>query len=167
MAGLCEGGNEPPGSLKASKPAKYCIGHRVLDETSFVSDRLILNKTVSVFLELSTVSNSSPRPWSQATKGKTLEERDLIRYCGLNFDVAQWLEHLNQSDSLMAADGDCHHLCMLMAPVRHRWSISDSIGEIRNIVMPSDCLALRFGIRSLRRSMDGVKLRGEFCLPVR
>ncbi|KAJ4447178.1 hypothetical protein ANN_09179 [Periplaneta americana] len=32
----------------------------------------------------------------------------------------------------MAADGDCHHLCKLMAPVRHRWSISDSIGEIRN-----------------------------------
>ncbi|KAJ4441987.1 hypothetical protein ANN_11851 [Periplaneta americana] len=44
------------------RPAKYCIGHRVLDETSFVSDRLILNKTVSVFLELSTVPNSSPRP---------------------------------------------------------------------------------------------------------
>ncbi|KAJ4428658.1 hypothetical protein ANN_25651 [Periplaneta americana] len=43
------------------RPAEYCIGHRVLDETSFVSDRLILNKTVSVFLELSTVSNSSPR----------------------------------------------------------------------------------------------------------
>ncbi|KAJ4446967.1 hypothetical protein ANN_13669, partial [Periplaneta americana] len=54
----------------------------------------------------------------------------------------------NQSDSLMAADGDCHHLCKLMAPVRHRWSISDSIGEIRNTVMPSDCSALRFGIRS-------------------
>ncbi|KAJ4448598.1 hypothetical protein ANN_10617 [Periplaneta americana] len=48
----------------------------------------------------------------------------------------------------MAADGDCHHLCKLMAPVRHRWSISDSIGEIRNTVMPSDCSALRFGIRS-------------------
>ncbi|KAJ4447253.1 hypothetical protein ANN_09257 [Periplaneta americana] len=32
----------------------------------------------------------------------------------------------------MAADGDCHHLCKLMAPVRHRWSINDSIGEIRN-----------------------------------
>ncbi|KAJ4431957.1 hypothetical protein ANN_20566 [Periplaneta americana] len=54
----------------------------------------------------------------------------------------------NQSDSLMAADGDCHHLCKLMAPVRHRWSISDVIVEIRNTVMPSDCSALRFGIRS-------------------
>ncbi|KAJ4434024.1 hypothetical protein ANN_16343 [Periplaneta americana] len=42
----------------------------------------------------------------------------------------------------MAADGDCHHLCKLMAPVRHRWSISDSIGEIRNTVMPSDCSAI-------------------------
>ncbi|KAJ4449212.1 hypothetical protein ANN_00609 [Periplaneta americana] len=54
----------------------------------------------------------------------------------------------NQSDSLMAADGDCHHLCKLMPPVRHRWSISDVIVEIRNTVMPSDCSALTFGIRS-------------------
>ncbi|KAJ4426701.1 hypothetical protein ANN_26499 [Periplaneta americana] len=45
----------------------------------------------------------------------------------------------NQSDSLMAADGDCHHLCKLMAQVRHRWSINDVIGGIRNTVMPSDC----------------------------
>ncbi|KAJ4431679.1 hypothetical protein ANN_20280 [Periplaneta americana] len=39
----------------------------------------------------------------------------------------------------MAADGDCHHLCKLMAPVRHRWSINDVIGGIRNTVMPSGC----------------------------
>ncbi|KAJ4428852.1 hypothetical protein ANN_25845 [Periplaneta americana] len=45
----------------------------------------------------------------------------------------------NQSDTLVAADGDCHHLCKLMAPVRHRWSINDFIGGIRNTVMPSDC----------------------------
>ncbi|KAJ4432038.1 hypothetical protein ANN_20652 [Periplaneta americana] len=45
----------------------------------------------------------------------------------------------NQSDSLMAADGDYHRLCKLMAPVRHRWSINDVIGGIRNTVMPSDC----------------------------
>ncbi|KAJ4448041.1 hypothetical protein ANN_10053 [Periplaneta americana] len=45
----------------------------------------------------------------------------------------------NQSDSLMAADGDFHHLCKLMAPVRHRWSINVVIGGIRNTVMPSDC----------------------------
>ncbi|KAJ4452001.1 hypothetical protein ANN_03487 [Periplaneta americana] len=45
----------------------------------------------------------------------------------------------NQSDSLVTADGDCHHLCKLMAPVRHRWSINDVIGGIRNTVMPSDC----------------------------
>ncbi|KAJ4446970.1 hypothetical protein ANN_13672 [Periplaneta americana] len=49
----------------------------------------------------------------------------------------------NQSDSLMAADGDCHHLCKLMAPVRHRWSINDVIGGIRNTVMPSDCSPVR------------------------
>ncbi|KAJ4449083.1 hypothetical protein ANN_00478 [Periplaneta americana] len=54
----------------------------------------------------------------------------------------------NHSESLMAADGDCHHLCKLMAPVRHLWSISEAIGGIRNTVMPSDCSALRFGIRS-------------------
>ncbi|KAJ4435172.1 hypothetical protein ANN_23748 [Periplaneta americana] len=54
----------------------------------------------------------------------------------------------NQSDSLMAADGDCHHLCKLMAPVRQRWSINDVIGGIRNTVMPSDCSPVRFGIRS-------------------
>ncbi|KAJ4429787.1 hypothetical protein ANN_21991 [Periplaneta americana] len=59
----------------------------------------------------------------------------------------------NQSDSLMAVDGDCHHLCKLMAPLRHRWSISVAIGEIRNTVMPSDCSALRFGIRSWTRSI--------------
>ncbi|KAJ4438917.1 hypothetical protein ANN_14871 [Periplaneta americana] len=40
---------------------------------------------------------------------------------------------------MMAADGDCHHLCKLMAPVRHRWSINDVIGGIRNTVIPSDC----------------------------
>ncbi|KAJ4438340.1 hypothetical protein ANN_14282 [Periplaneta americana] len=48
----------------------------------------------------------------------------------------------NQSDSLMAADGACHHLCKLMAPVRHRWSINDVIGGIRNTVIPSDCSPL-------------------------
>ncbi|KAJ4452205.1 hypothetical protein ANN_03723 [Periplaneta americana] len=55
---------------------------------------------------------------------------------------------LKAIDSLMAADGDCHHLCKLMAPVRHRWSINDVIGGIRNTVMPSDCSPVRFGIRS-------------------
>ncbi|KAJ4436293.1 hypothetical protein ANN_18924 [Periplaneta americana] len=65
MAGLCEGGNEPSGSLKA----------------------------ISVYK--------------------------------------------NQLD----CDGDYHHLCKLMEPVRHRWSISDVIVEIRNTVMTSDCSA--------------------------
>ncbi|KAJ4434499.1 hypothetical protein ANN_23061 [Periplaneta americana] len=60
----------------------------------------------------------------------------------------------NQSDSLMAADGDCHHLCKLMAPVRHRWSINDVIGGIRNTVMPSDCSPVRFGIRSKNKLME-------------
>ncbi|KAJ4429865.1 hypothetical protein ANN_22069 [Periplaneta americana] len=55
----------------------------------------------------------------------------------------------NQSDSLMAADGDCHHLCKLMAPVRHRWSINDVIGGIRNTVMPSDCSPHYLQIRTV------------------
>ncbi|KAJ4441163.1 hypothetical protein ANN_11014 [Periplaneta americana] len=54
----------------------------------------------------------------------------------------------NQSDSLMAADGGCHHLCKLMAPVRRRWSINDVIDGIRNTVMPSNCSPVRFGICS-------------------
>ncbi|KAJ4449112.1 hypothetical protein ANN_00507 [Periplaneta americana] len=54
----------------------------------------------------------------------------------------------NQSDLLMTADGVCHHLSKLMAPVRHQWSINDVIGGIRNTVMPSDCSPVRFGIRS-------------------
>ncbi|KAJ4427350.1 hypothetical protein ANN_24970 [Periplaneta americana] len=39
------------------------------------------------------------RTWSQTTKEKTLEERDSIRCCGLNFGVAQWLEHLYSTTS--------------------------------------------------------------------
>ncbi|KAJ4445668.1 hypothetical protein ANN_12352 [Periplaneta americana] len=31
-----------------------------------------------------------------------------------------------------------------MAPVRHRWSINDVIGGIRNIVMPSDCSQINY-----------------------
>ncbi|KAJ4441624.1 hypothetical protein ANN_11480 [Periplaneta americana] len=51
----------------------------------------------------------------------------------------------NQSDSLMAVDGDCHHLCKLMAPVRHRWSISDVIVEIRNtrVLTTTDLILLQ------------------------
>ncbi|KAJ4447166.1 hypothetical protein ANN_09167 [Periplaneta americana] len=70
----------------------------------------------------------------------------------LSFEEVEKFKYLgatNQSDSLMAADGDCHHLCKLMAPVRHRWSINDVVGGIRNTVMPSDCLPVRFGIRSM------------------
>ncbi|KAJ4439769.1 hypothetical protein ANN_07897 [Periplaneta americana] len=89
MAGLSEGGNEPPGSLKASNKKKTHLS--VSKQFTFLA-----------LLVLPYVSN--------------------------------------QSDSLMAADGDCRHLCTLMAPVRHRWSINDVIGGIRNTtVMPSDC----------------------------
>ncbi|KAJ4429840.1 hypothetical protein ANN_22044 [Periplaneta americana] len=72
MAGLCEGGNEPPGSLKA-KPIRF----------------------------------------------------------------------------MTAADGDCHHLCKLMVPVRHRWSINDVIGGIRNTVSRADGMAVSSAPESL------------------
>ncbi|XP_069699557.1 uncharacterized protein [Periplaneta americana] len=62
----------------------------------------------------------------------------------------------------MAADGDCHHLCKLMAPVRHRWSINDVIGGIRNTVMPSVCSPIFAADRIL---VEGVKCTtGEECL---
>ncbi|KAJ4448594.1 hypothetical protein ANN_10613 [Periplaneta americana] len=72
----------------------------------------------------------------------------------------------NQSDSLMAADGDCHHLCKLMAPVRHRWSINDVIGEIRNTVMPSDCSPIgtslyETDIQHLKRQTSVVPLQSQ------
>ncbi|KAJ4433500.1 hypothetical protein ANN_15804 [Periplaneta americana] len=71
----------------------------------------------------------------------------------------------NQSDSLMAADGDCHHLCKLMAPVRHRWSINDDIGGIRNTVMPSDCSptsvrAATFWRQGELKGIQGVSTKG-------
>ncbi|KAJ4429546.1 hypothetical protein ANN_21715 [Periplaneta americana] len=69
----------------------------------------------------------------------------------------------NQSDSLMAADGECHHLCKLMAPVRHRWSINDVIGGIRNTVMPSDCSPVRFGIRSMAFAQSPKKAMRQCC----
>ncbi|KAJ4431517.1 hypothetical protein ANN_20115 [Periplaneta americana] len=84
MAGLCEGGNEPAGSLKA-----ICNRSHRHDTTVHDVIRLLIPAL-----------------------------------------------YKNQSDLLTAADGDCHHLCKLMAPVRHRWSISHAIGEIRNSVMP-------------------------------
>ncbi|KAJ4448436.1 hypothetical protein ANN_10452 [Periplaneta americana] len=66
----------------------------------------------------------------------------------------------------MAADGDCHHLCKLMAPVRHRWSINDVIGGIRYTVMPSDCSPMRFGIRSSGRQHSLKCAKGKRCRSV-
>ncbi|KAJ4451366.1 hypothetical protein ANN_02828 [Periplaneta americana] len=41
MAGLCEGGNEPPGSLKAKKTTYNMINQRILDATSAVANESI------------------------------------------------------------------------------------------------------------------------------
>ncbi|KAJ4443567.1 hypothetical protein ANN_05240 [Periplaneta americana] len=87
------------------------------------------------------------RSFGKVTKEETSEV--LCVECGAEiWTIWQSEAEHTASDSLMAADEDCHHLCKLMAPVRHRWSISDVIVGIRNTVIPSDCSALRFGIRS-------------------
>ncbi|KAJ4445273.1 hypothetical protein ANN_07074 [Periplaneta americana] len=123
MTGLCEGGNEPPGPLKPYS-----------NQRAF--------------------RNASPRQdaLDHDAMARDDEKSRTHRHDTTVHDVIRLLIpalYKNQSDSLMVADGDCHHLCKLMAPVRHRWSISGSIGEIRNTVIPSDCSPLRFGIRSL------------------
>ncbi|KAJ4433200.1 hypothetical protein ANN_15457 [Periplaneta americana] len=68
----------------------------------------------------------------------------------------------------MAADGDFHHLCKLMAPVRHRWSINDVIGGIRNTLMPSDCTpfsqTLKAQFLNLHTGQEITKL-GQTVLP--
>ncbi|KAJ4431797.1 hypothetical protein ANN_20402 [Periplaneta americana] len=72
-------------------------------------------------------------------RGEMLLDGRTHRHDTTVYDVIRLLipaPYKNQSDSLMAANGDCHHLCKLMAPVRHRWSINDVIGGIRNTVMP-------------------------------
>ncbi|KAJ4445851.1 hypothetical protein ANN_12536 [Periplaneta americana] len=127
MAGLCEGGNKPPGSLKACK-----VRHGA-PETRGVR---------SVEVQTPPASPTSVHQGPRLTPGGLLASFDK--------SILQ-----NQSDSLMAADGDCHHLCKLMAPVRHRWSINDVIGGIRNTVMPSDCSAVKFGIRSTFKVCHG------------
>ncbi|KAJ4435899.1 hypothetical protein ANN_18519 [Periplaneta americana] len=62
---------------------------------------------------------------------------------------------------MMAADADCHHLCKLMAPVRHRWSINDVIGGIRNTVMPSDCSPSDLTILGSPVFLEGVETIAE------
>ncbi|KAJ4443710.1 hypothetical protein ANN_05385 [Periplaneta americana] len=117
MAGLCEGGNEPPGSLKASKE-------------------------LTLLLEIIMLSAYSESHRSGGINDVTLERKEGTKL--LEESMLSWRLY-----SLMAADGACHHLCKLMAPVRHRWSINDVIGGIRNTVMPSDCSPVRFGIRCM------------------
>ncbi|KAJ4427521.1 hypothetical protein ANN_25169 [Periplaneta americana] len=109
-----------------------------------------------------TTSEGSPRRASENTTrrsdcgstGKVSAMHDVIR-------LLIPALYKNQSDSLMAADGDCHHLCKLMAPVRHRWSINDVIGGIRNTVMPSDCSPPRNDLTTGRRAKSAVVRRGS------
>ncbi|KAJ4441514.1 hypothetical protein ANN_11370 [Periplaneta americana] len=55
----------------------------------------------------------------------------------------------NQSDSLMMADGNCHHLCKLMEPVDTGRASVMSLLKFPNTMMPSDCSVLRFGMWSM------------------
>ncbi|KAJ4441734.1 hypothetical protein ANN_11592 [Periplaneta americana] len=133
MAGLCEGGNEPSGSLRASNAEQ--------------SDGITV-------LRISTMPSLMLHPWLMRKTGfqripnlaGPVDNNDVTLQRNRNKTAGRI-----DGYSLMAADGDCHHLCKLMAPVRHRWSINDVIGGIRNTVMPSDCSPVRFGIRSSAR----------------
>ncbi|KAJ4431415.1 hypothetical protein ANN_20012 [Periplaneta americana] len=157
MAVLCEGGNEPPGSLKATSRIRYEITSGNIGGAFAVK-----NMTGAIYvagaLDYETRKRRIPNLTGPVDNNDVTLQRNRNktagRIDGCHGDLHDVIRLLipalykNQSDSLMAADGDCHHLCKLMALVRHRWSISVAIGEIRNTVMPSDCSALRFGIRS-------------------
>ncbi|KAJ4446216.1 hypothetical protein ANN_12910 [Periplaneta americana] len=122
MAGLCEGGNEPACSLKVISQARI----EPEPERNFRPADKRLNR----------LSHAGGFKWSL---GRLETYRRTHRYDTTVHDVIRLLIpalYKNQSDSLMAADGDCHHLCKLMAPVRRWWSINDVIGGIRNTVMP-------------------------------
>ncbi|KAJ4439772.1 hypothetical protein ANN_07900 [Periplaneta americana] len=173
MAGLCEGGNEPPGSLKASKYVKATamgsIAEIVTVTFCFVLrvDLRFLDSTSQGFHDRNVFCCGRKESYSESHRFGGINVVTLQRNKEQNCWKYRWLTHRhdttvhdvirllipalykNQSDSLIAADGDCHHLCKLMARVRHRWSINDVIGGIRNTVMPSDCSPVRFGIRSL------------------
>ncbi|KAJ4428699.1 hypothetical protein ANN_25692 [Periplaneta americana] len=131
MAGLCEGSNEPSGFLKAiflpdptdEKTASEC------GTAGPQGSNLDLSHEIST---------------DKAKPARTHRHDTTVH------DVIRPVLYKNQSDSLMMADGDCHHFCKVMEPVRHRWSIHDVIGGIRNTVMPSDCSALRFGMRATK-----------------
>ncbi|KAJ4446830.1 hypothetical protein ANN_13528 [Periplaneta americana] len=144
MAGLCEGGSEPPGFLKAIETfGPWCrdakdlltqIGTRLLSRTGDPRCINFLRQRIGIAVQrgnAASILGSFPNSISRTHRHDTTVH-DVIRL------LIPALRK-NQSDSLMAADGDCHHLCKLMAPVRHRWSINDVIGGIRNTVMPSDC----------------------------
>ncbi|KAJ4443918.1 hypothetical protein ANN_05705 [Periplaneta americana] len=200
MAGLCEGGNEPKGSLKAirrcsandnsayrcsanDKSALYHYKTASIDYSRICNRKRISEKSRRLEIQYcrrrlyiarrDVTTNVLSLTLSGIHDCEFESHLDSACFSAVNIVSVYWLrlwlsaralvfhtddlglirgkdemKFVNQSDSLMTADGDCHHLCKLMAPVRHRWSISDVIVEIRNIVMPSDCSALRFGIRS-------------------
>ncbi|KAJ4429153.1 hypothetical protein ANN_26156, partial [Periplaneta americana] len=82
-------------------------------------------------LEASPSNMKEQDPWGASWQLSLVDKFGAVRV----HDVIRLLIpalYKNQSESLMVADGDCHHLCKLMAPVRHRWSINNAIGGIRN-----------------------------------
>ncbi|KAJ4441788.1 hypothetical protein ANN_11646 [Periplaneta americana] len=187
MAGLCEGGNEPPGSLKATvilhpkKSSSFTnlYPQQLLQRGDVIILRVMLLELNDSYEQYRIKMNVNKKETMNNFKGKKRwyvqpEVPGSIPGLGTIFPLKLFKSasqgalperldlqketlvigrkvNKNQSDSLMAADGDCHHLCKfckLIAPVRHRWSINDVIGGIRNTVMPSDCSPVRFGIRS-------------------
>ncbi|KAJ4429530.1 hypothetical protein ANN_21699 [Periplaneta americana] len=175
MAGLCKGGNEPPGSLKAIKlfagemsprsstESYLAFAHIGLRENpgkkpqpgnfpspgiesgppGFAARRANHYSTGVDYCCLVNCSKTGLNLTSDTKKAPLLRQlgQEIIgrthRHDTTVHDVIRLLIpalYKNQSDSLMAADGDCHQLCKLMAPVRDRWSINDAIGDIRNTV---------------------------------
>ncbi|KAJ4448101.1 hypothetical protein ANN_10113 [Periplaneta americana] len=153
MAGLYEGGNESAGSLKA-----ICKSTKEHANTHKKPERIpnLTGPVASVTSRCSEIRNKTAGRIDAVMATVRTHRHDTTVH-----DVIRLLIpalYKNQSDSLMAADGDCHHLCKLMAPVRHRWSINDVIGGIRNTTV--DNLRQRssaqstLGLASLTRGED-------------
>ncbi|KAJ4449874.1 hypothetical protein ANN_01280 [Periplaneta americana] len=103
----CEGGNEPPGSLKTISKFPGC---------SDVESGAARRRTFDPMDMLSFVVGGSAMHRGLSTR---LMYSRTHRHDTTVHDIIRLLIpalYKNQSDSLMAADGYCHHLCKLMEP---------------------------------------------------